>query len=208
MPAANVKWGRVRSCGCLHMERLRKKDITGCRYGRLTAIRATADRDTSGSVIWECKCECGTTVYYSVNRLLRGNTLSCGCFYRDTRKTCNEKRWDAVDGTLLSALAKDKRLRADNTSGHVGVCLDKRSEKWKAYINFQKKRYNLGFFETKEQAIQARVMAEERLFDPFIREQWDIFTEQTKKKYLIYLDAGTNDGVSGKHDLGVVFRKP
>lgn len=196
MPAANVKWCRVRSCGCLqaeHIENLRKQDIAGQQYGRLTAIRPTDRHDASGSIIWECKCECGSTVYYSVNRLSCGNTLSCGCLYRDTRGTCSENRWDAVEGTLLSALVSPKDPRSDNSSGHTGVYFDKRREKWQAYINFQKKRYHLGLFKTKEQAIRARKAAEKRLFDPLIQEQWDRLTEQSKKKYLENLDADAND---------------
>ena len=193
MPAANVKWCRVRSCGCLqteHIEHLRKQDITGQQYGRLTAIRPTVDHDTSGSIIWECKCECGTTVYYSVNRLSRGNTLSCGCLYRDTRGTCSENRWDAVDGTLLSVLVTSKEPKSNNSSGCTGVYYDKRRDVWHAYINFQKKRYFLGSYKEKEKTIRARKAAEKRLHDPIIEEQWDNLTEQTKQKYLSCLDNG------------------
>ena len=106
MPAANVKWCRVRSCGCLqseHIEHLRKMDITNQRFGRLTAIMPTSDHDSSGSIIWECKCDCGNIVFYSVNRLTCGSTRSCGCLYHDTRGTCSEYRSDAVEGTLLSS---------------------------------------------------------------------------------------------------------
>lgn len=192
MPAAHVKWCRVRSCGCLkteHIEQLRRLDITGQRYGRLTAIRPTADHDAAGSIIWECECECGTKVNYSVNRLSRGNTLSCGCLYRESRKTCSENRRDAFDGTLVSLLASAKEPRSDNSSGCTGVYFDKRTEKWQAYINFRRKRHNLGFFKTKDQAIRARKAAEERLFDPVIQEQWDRLTEQSRQKYLASLNA-------------------
>lgn len=44
MPAARVKWGRVRSCGCLATERARllnRQDIEGKKYGRLIAICPT-----------------------------------------------------------------------------------------------------------------------------------------------------------------------
>ena len=191
MPAANVKWCRVRSCGCLqseHIENLRKMDIANQRFGRLTAIRPTANHDTSGSIIWECTCDCGNVVFYSVNRLTRGSTLSCGCLYRDTRGTCSENRAEAVEGTLLSALVSSKTPHANNSSGHTGVYFDKRTEKWQAYINFQKKRYHLGLFKTKEQAIHARMSAEKKLFDPLIQEQWNRLTEESRQKYLAYTE--------------------
>lgn len=194
MPAANVKWCRVRSCGCLqteHIEHLRKLNITGQQFGRLTAIRPTSDHDAAGSIVWECKCDCGNTVFYSVNRLTQGRTLSCGCLYRDTRGTCSENRTDAVEGTLLSALVSSKNPHANNSSGHTGVYFDKRTEKWQAYINFQKKRYHLGLFKTKEQAIRVRKSAEEKLFDPLIQEQWNRLTHESRQKYLAYTE--TND---------------
>lgn len=40
---------------------------------------------------------------------------------------------------------------------------DKRSGKWNAYINFKKKRYNLGYFRDIEDAVKERRLAEERL---------------------------------------------
>lgn len=192
MPAANVKWCRVRSCGCLqseHIEHLRKMDIANQRFGRLTAIRPTSDHDSSGSIIWECKCDCGNTVFYSVNRLTQGRTLSCGCLYHDTRGTCSENRSDAVEGTLLSSLVSSMNPRSDNSSGHTGIYLDKRTGKWQAYINFQKKRYHLGMFKTKDQAIRARKSAEKKLFDPLIQEQWERLTNESKQKYLAYTEA-------------------
>lgn len=191
MPASKVKWYGVRSCGCLqseHIENLRKQDISGKLFGRLTALKPTEEHDSSGSIIWECRCTCGKTVYYSVNHLTRGSTRSCGCLYRETRETSSQNRWDAVDGTLLSALIAANEPHANNTSGCTGVCFDKRSEKWQAYINFQKKRYRLGQFRTKEQAIRARKDAEERLFDPIIQNRWQQLSQKARCRYLAGLE--------------------
>lgn len=187
IPAANVKWSGVRSCGCLHaehIEQLRKQDIAGQRFGRLKAIAPTEDHDACGSIIWKCICDCGKEVAYSVNRLTRGKTLSCGCLYRESRSTASENRRDAVDGTLLSTLVTSLEPRSDNSSGCTGVWHDKQKDKWHAYINFQKKRYNLGIFRTREQAVKARKAAEERFYAPMIQEKWDMLTEHTKEKFL------------------------
>lgn len=54
-----------------------KKDIVNKKFGRLTAIRPTVDRQ------WECLCECGATVSVSRSDLLSGHTKSCGCLKRD-----------------------------------------------------------------------------------------------------------------------------
>ena len=189
MPAARVKWGRVRSCGCLateHITSLNRQNIEGKKYGRLTAIRPTEERDVSGSVIWECKCECGNTALYSVNRLAMGRTKSCGCLYAETRGTCSDSRTDAIEETLLSILVASKEPRADNSSGYTGVCYDKRRGCWMAYINFQNKRRYLGSFKEKEDAIRIRKEAESRLHDPIIAEHWDKLSENGKEKWKAY----------------------
>jgi hypothetical protein len=53
-------------------------DITGIKFGRLTAISPTARRD-NGSVVWLCHCDCGNFYYGRQNHLQNCNTTSCGC---------------------------------------------------------------------------------------------------------------------------------
>ena len=62
-----------------------KADITNQIFGRLTAIRPTAERK-SGSVVWECRCECGNIAFVSVRSLRSGNTQSCGCLHKEVVK--------------------------------------------------------------------------------------------------------------------------
>lgn len=53
-------------------------DLTGQRFGKLTAIRPTKKRDRS-SVIWLCKCDCGHECEVSTIKLRRLTVKSCGC---------------------------------------------------------------------------------------------------------------------------------
>ncbi len=92
-----------------------------------------------------------------------------------------------VEGTSVSNIVVSKRVRANNTSGHTGVGYDKRTGKWYAYINFQKRHYNLGMFKEKPAAILARREAEAKLHDPVILEYWDSLTEERKKEFQDYL---------------------
>ena len=73
--------GSTQSCGCLHKE-LVSVDLTGKKFGRLTAIRPTGDR-REDSVIWECLCDCGNTKFVPVRQLTSGITQSCGCFHKE-----------------------------------------------------------------------------------------------------------------------------
>jgi hypothetical protein len=60
-------------------------DLSGQRFGRLIAVRATGER-RHGCAVWECLCECGGTVFTRADGLLRGRTKSCGCLQRAVRE--------------------------------------------------------------------------------------------------------------------------
>ena len=50
----------------------------------------------------------------------------------------------------------NQRMKSNNTSGYVGVGLDKRYSVWMSYLFLDKKRHNIGYFKTIEEAVQAR----------------------------------------------------
>lgn len=54
-------------------------DLTGRKYGKLTVLRKTPERDAAGCVMWECQCECGTIKSFSTNVLNSGKVKTCGC---------------------------------------------------------------------------------------------------------------------------------
>lgn len=193
IPATQVKHGGTRSCGCKaneHITSLRKQDITGRRFGKMTAIRPTEQRDNNGGVIWELKCDCGNLTYKTVNILKTGRVLSCGCHYKATRSETGKHRRDIVADTSVSSIVVSKRVRLNNTSGHTGISLNKKTGKWEAYINFQKKHYHLGVFNDKNEAIGAREMAETYLHDPTVIKYWGHLTEKRKKNFLLIYRKG------------------
>lgn len=55
--------------------------------------------------------------------------------------------------------AQNKRIRVDNKSGISGVSFHKKSNKWQARININKKRISLGYFDTIEEAAEMRRLA-------------------------------------------------
>ncbi len=52
-------------------------DITGEKFGRLTAVEVCGKQKRE--MVWLCRCECGLEVRVRVGNLRSGNTQSCGC---------------------------------------------------------------------------------------------------------------------------------
>lgn len=63
-------------------------DLTGQRFGRLTAIRPTEQR-LGTSVAWECRCDCGNMKLAPACALVSGGIQSCGCLMQER----DEKTW-------------------------------------------------------------------------------------------------------------------
>ena len=141
--------GWTYNCGCI-----KKNDLTGIKFGRLTVLRPGKKKRNGAE--WVCKCKCGNEITVKAASLKSGKTKSCGCILKD----------DYVDGTALHLLCQ--KTRKNNKSGIVGVCYDSSRGRWVASINFQNKKYYLGRFIEKEDAIAVRQIAEEKLHVSFL----------------------------------------
>lgn len=54
-------------------------NLTGKKFGKLTAIKRTKRKNDKKGYYWLCKCECGQYKEATVTHLRGGNTKSCGC---------------------------------------------------------------------------------------------------------------------------------
>jgi hypothetical protein len=77
-----LRLGKTTSCGCFRREQVRRKDMAGLKFGRLTALDF-AGINQHAHATWHCRCDCGQEVTVDGNSLRTGNTKSCGCFDRD-----------------------------------------------------------------------------------------------------------------------------
>lgn len=59
-----------------------KDDVTGEKFGKLTAIK-TAGKDNDGHSLWICKCDCGNTITVRLTDLRAGRRKSCGCLKKE-----------------------------------------------------------------------------------------------------------------------------
>ncbi len=62
------------------------KNVTGMRFGRLTAVSHAGFRRRSNGYTegtWLCRCDCGEESIVLAANLLKGHTTSCGCRQRE-----------------------------------------------------------------------------------------------------------------------------
>lgn len=112
------------------------KDITGEKYGKLTAIRPVERRTKSGGIIWLFECECGNTKEIPANSVRSGLVKSCGCLHKkhgDTR-------------TRLFNIWVDMRMRCKHKGQKhwhdkgIKVCAE-----WDDYLSFKKWALSSGY---------------------------------------------------------------
>lgn len=79
---AYVKHGHKKSCGCARGEN-QIVDITGQKFGYLTAMKRLESKNKFGKYLWECSCDCGGTKTATANQLKSGHVKSCGCLLKE-----------------------------------------------------------------------------------------------------------------------------
>lgn len=92
------------------------KDISGQRFNMLVAIEvAGVARDKS--ILWLCRCDCGSTRVLGGSQLRRGIIYSCGCANR--RSAAKYKHGGT--GTKAYQAWVDMRRRCDDSRRHAFV---------------------------------------------------------------------------------------
>lgn len=164
----NLQRNEIKDCG----NHLVYNDITNQQFGKLKALYVTDKKSETKSRcrIWHCKCDCGNECDVLYDDLVSGNVKSCGCLKTEKIKQLY------VAGTAPCKLDGNK-IRKTNTSGTTGVWFDSTRQMWTAEIMFKKKKYRLGRYKDKQDAIKARKLAEEKIFGEFL--EW---YEKNKQK--------------------------
>jgi hypothetical protein len=79
---------KAASCGCRRYRghpNSNLQDLTGKTFERWTVIEKFGN-NSNGAALWLCRCECGTEKVLYGGTLKSGNTKSCGCSRRKSRR--------------------------------------------------------------------------------------------------------------------------
>ena len=120
-----LKEGVISNCGCLPKKHPNKRgsiavDLSGKRFGRLTVL-SREKNNNYGKTCWLCNCDCGNLVVVTANKLLGGNTRSCGCLVKDTAKNMADDLTKKKFGRLTALYATNKRSKSGSIYWHC-VC--------------------------------------------------------------------------------------
>ena len=152
-----LRRGHTLSCGCLQKEKIgnvNKLDISGQRFGRLTAIRflKPEERDYIRHT-WLCQCDCGKMVQVDGAKLVNGHTRSCGCLVNDFIRQVNKKYKHTskrLYGVYKGMLTRcyDETSREYHNYGGRGILV---CQEWlNDYDTFAEWAYNNGYKEDAE----------------------------------------------------------
>lgn len=129
--------GTTVACGCLARERTSERrlvDMTGVRFGRLTAQKRVGSIQPSGAAVWECLCDCGATTKVSASSLVRGKgrtgTESCGCLARESASRCGVASMKRAGDRWLYEKAGKRLLMRSSWEVVFANWLDANDEPW------------------------------------------------------------------------------
>lgn len=100
------------------------KDITGQKFGRLTAVKYL------GKSRWLCKCDCGNLTEVARGHLKTGHTKSCGCLQRDpttkkhyvTHDKSNTRLYTTYQGMKARCYRKSHKHYKDYGGRGITIC--------------------------------------------------------------------------------------
>lgn len=159
-------------------------NLIGKRFGRLEVV---SNANKHGYVT--CRCDCGNFKDIRATSLTKKYqpTRSCGCIQKEFASSISAK---SISKNSEKQISSNRRFNTNfgsivcdkpknNTSGHKGVSWCKSKGMWEAYISIHNKRIHLGRYHNIDDAVKARVEAEEKYFDPLLEVRKD--TEEVLK---------------------------
>lgn len=124
--ASHLKDGTTKSCGCYRIQQRKDEliDLTGQKFGKLTALYFCKRRKAES--LWMWKCECGNEKIIAAGNIKNGSTISCGCHAKiasikhgQSGKTSEYAIWQGVKARCLNPNSK-----AYKRYGGRGIMID------------------------------------------------------------------------------------
>jgi hypothetical protein len=113
------------------------KDLTSQKFGRLTVL-SYAGQNNDHNAMWNCKCDCGNDFIARGSSLLKGATISCGCYRKEVSAKNHTKHGKSKSKLYVMWLGMCARCNNPNNENYsryggrgIKVC-----DEWRNYENF------------------------------------------------------------------------
>jgi len=114
----NLRTGNTITCGCSHVGQHKgnsfgrggAKDLLGHIFGRWTVLEKT-ERRYRTSIMWLCRCTCGTLREVRSSDLLQRKSTSCGCLSNENRRKALTTHGKAHTPEYSCLLSRQRRER-------------------------------------------------------------------------------------------------
>lgn len=103
-------------------------DITGDKYGKLTAIKPSTRKTKGGGYYWLFRCDCGKEKEIPSNSVRSGLIKSCGCLVKPHGET----------KTRLHRIWVNMRMRCIHGGQYWGLKGISVCKEWEDYLTFKK----------------------------------------------------------------------
>lgn len=128
------------------------KDITGQRFGRLTALCHAGFDGKRGEALWLCRCSCGQEILARGGDLRNEHTKSCGCYNDERRRERSTThggtsggKWERLYGVYAGMIQRcedrNHRFYAEYGGRGITVCPEWRHN----YAAFRDWAYTHGY---------------------------------------------------------------
>jgi len=119
------------------------RDLSGKKFGRLTALSSSRRMSDNGRnrIVWRCKCDCGGETTVLTEALTKGYSRSCGCLKTEVMQNLKKTHGHSRNGNsptyvvwrnMLQRCHNPKRKDFRYWGGRgVSVC-----ERWHTFENF------------------------------------------------------------------------
>ena len=189
----DIKWGRLKSCGCLAREvsrqlllgndygkknkKYNEYDLDSHEYGIGYTLKGgefyfdKEDYDLIKDYCWSIRDGYVVTRDYKTKQQIRMHRLIMnahpGVFIDHQNHNKNDNRKDKLRNSDVHTNHCNHEVYVNNTSGVTGVNWDADSGKWRARLWAYGKMYHFGRFDNFNDAVKARKDAEEKYFGEF-----------------------------------------
>jgi len=135
------------------------------KKGELTIKRVIGMKEYNGAyqTFVKCECSCGKSIEIPLTQVLAGQWNSCG---HNRIKNLDKSRQAHIGGTYVYAIDGRKKVQKNSSTGCTGI--SKRGKKYRSYITFRRKQYHLGYFDSIDDAMEARKVAEKEVYGSFL----------------------------------------